>query len=111
MGAIYNKIKYIIDIKHNYVDIWRTDRDSNPGDSSPPTHFPGVRLRPLGHLSIGGGLGDCGPGFKSLNDGFFAPPVIAAHDSVVCEETRACYELLSGKIMPRASGLRIQISR
>src|SRR5690554_4878380 len=30
---------------------WRRERDSNPGDGSPPTHFPGVRLRPLGHLS------------------------------------------------------------
>ncbi len=30
---------------------WRRDRDSNPGDGLPPTHFPGVRLRPLGHLS------------------------------------------------------------
>jgi site-specific DNA recombinase len=32
---------------------WRTERDSNPRDGSPPTHFPGVRLRPLGHLSVG----------------------------------------------------------
>ena len=32
--------------------LWRTDRDSNPGDGLPPTHFPGVRLRPLGHLSV-----------------------------------------------------------
>lgn len=32
---------------------WRRDRDSNPGDGFPPTHFPGVRLRPLGHLSAG----------------------------------------------------------
>ena len=36
--------------------IWRTDRDSNPGDGHPPTHFPGVRLRPLGHLSVARGL-------------------------------------------------------
>ena len=33
------------------IGMWRTDRDSNPGDGLPPTHFPGVRLRPLGHLS------------------------------------------------------------
>ena len=26
-------------------------RDSNPRDGFPPTHFPGVRLRPLGQLS------------------------------------------------------------
>ena len=32
---------------------WRTERDSNPRDGSPPTHFPGVRLRPLGQLSVG----------------------------------------------------------
>ncbi len=32
--------------------LWRRDRDSNPGDGFPPTHFPGVRLRPLGHLSV-----------------------------------------------------------
>ena len=48
-------------IKHllNSIKItieWRTDRDSNPGDGLPPTHFPGVRLRPLGHLSVGRGL-------------------------------------------------------
>src|SRR6056297_1303026 len=30
---------------------WRRDRDSNPGDGFPPTRVPGVRLRPLGHLS------------------------------------------------------------
>ncbi len=30
---------------------WRRGRDSNPRDGFPPTHFPGVRLRPLGHLS------------------------------------------------------------
>ncbi len=33
---------------------WRSGRDSNPRDGSPPTHFPGVRLRPLGHRSAGG---------------------------------------------------------
>ena len=31
---------------------WRWDRDSNPGDGFPPTHFPGVRLRPLGHPTV-----------------------------------------------------------
>ena len=30
---------------------WRRRRDSNPRDDSSPTHFPGVRLRPLGHVS------------------------------------------------------------
>ena len=41
--------------------VWRRDRDSNPGDGFPPTHFPGVRLRPLGHLSVARFL-DAGPG-------------------------------------------------
>ena len=31
---------------------WRIDRDSNPGDGHPPTRFPSVRLRPLGHRSV-----------------------------------------------------------
>ena len=31
---------------------WRRDRDSNPGGGFPPTRVPGVRLRPLGHLSV-----------------------------------------------------------
>jgi DNA invertase Pin-like site-specific DNA recombinase len=32
---------------------WRRGRDSNPrDDSSPSTHFPGVRLQPLGHPSL-----------------------------------------------------------
>ncbi len=30
---------------------WRRRRDSNPRDGFPPTHFPGARLRPLGHIS------------------------------------------------------------
>ena len=48
---------YFIDIKQLLNSIkWRTDRDSNPGDGHPPTHFPGVRLRPLGHLSLSGGV-------------------------------------------------------
>ena len=46
---------YFIDIKQLLnASKWRTDRDSNPGDGHPPTHFPGVRLRPLGHLSVTG---------------------------------------------------------
>ena len=30
---------------------WRRGRDSNPRYGFPYTHFPGVRLRPLGHPS------------------------------------------------------------
>ena len=46
---------------------WRIDRDSNPGDGHPPTHFPGVRLRPLGHRSVGGGLASDGRGLQARN--------------------------------------------
>jgi hypothetical protein len=38
------------------MGVWRTVRDSNPRDGSPPTHFPGVRLRPLGQLSVRRGI-------------------------------------------------------
>ena len=58
VGAVVGaKLSYIyfINIKQLLKDSkWRTDRDSNPGDGHPPTHFPGVRLRPLGHLSVTG---------------------------------------------------------
>ena len=42
---------------------WRRERDSNPRDGSPSTHFPGVRLRPLGHLSGAADktISGCGP--------------------------------------------------
>jgi site-specific DNA recombinase len=42
---------------------WRRGRDSNPrDDSSPSTHFPGVRLQPLGHPSSSAStLGAAGP--------------------------------------------------
>ncbi len=32
--------------------IWRRERDSNPRYGFPYTHFPGVRLQPLGHPSL-----------------------------------------------------------
>ncbi len=38
----------------SFVRSWRRERDSNPRDGSPPTRVPGVRLQPLGHLSIVG---------------------------------------------------------
>ena len=31
--------------------VWRREWDSNPRYGSPYTHFPGVRLQPLGHPS------------------------------------------------------------
>ncbi len=33
---------------------WRRERDSNPRYGFPYTHFPGVRLQPLGHPSVRG---------------------------------------------------------
>src|SRR6056297_4243603 len=47
---------------------WRRDRDSNPGDGFPPTRVPGVRLRPLGHLSVGFSLTPCIPAIQALSD-------------------------------------------
>lgn len=35
---------------------WRTERDSNPRYGFPYTRVPGVRLQPLGHLSVRSGL-------------------------------------------------------
>ncbi|CCB64056.1 protein of unknown function [Hyphomicrobium sp. MC1] len=31
---------------------WRREWDSNPRDPCEPTRVPGVRLQPLGHLSV-----------------------------------------------------------
>ena len=42
----------MVKLVNNIRAIWRRDRDSNPGDGHPPTRFPSVRLRPLGHLSV-----------------------------------------------------------
>ena len=44
---------------------WRTERDSNPRTAFTVTHFPGVRLQPLGHLS-------------ALGDGEYTPPALPA---------------------------------
>ena len=33
------------------IQLWRRDRDSNPGYPFEYTRFPSVRLQPLGHLS------------------------------------------------------------
>ncbi len=38
-------------LSNDFNGWWRRERDSNPRDGFPPTRFPGVRLRPLGHLS------------------------------------------------------------
>src|SRR5215472_3508112 len=36
--------------------LWRREWDSNPRYSFPHTRFPSVRLKPLGHLSLGPSL-------------------------------------------------------
>ena len=56
---------------------WRTDRDSNPGDGHPPTHFPGVRLRPLGHLSVAGSYPNTAAGCKRIT--WFAGSIFIVH--------------------------------
>ena len=48
----------------NGLSGWRRERDSNPRDGFPPTHFPGVRLRPLGHLSSVSGLVGIAPSLQ-----------------------------------------------
>ena len=37
--------------QYSQVKRWRRERDSNPRYGFPHTHFPGVRLQPLGHPS------------------------------------------------------------
>ena len=51
--ALYNAGKPIFKllILFGYL-IWRRERDSNPRYGFPYTHFPGVRLQPLGHPSV-----------------------------------------------------------
>ncbi|CAH1659097.1 hypothetical protein BOSEA31B_11815 [Hyphomicrobiales bacterium] len=54
---------------------WRTGRDSNPRYGFPYTHFPGVRLQPLGHLS-GALLMTAAPtSFKARDAAFCTIPV------------------------------------
>ena len=43
--------KQILIIEDERLDKWRRGRDSNPRYGFPYTHFPGVRLQPLGHPS------------------------------------------------------------
>src|ERR1700692_4718698 len=42
----------LIQTNENSPIIWRRGWDANPRPRLGVTHFPGVRLRPLGHLSI-----------------------------------------------------------
>src|SRR5271170_1916400 len=38
-------------LQYHILKSWRRGRDSNPRYGFPHTHFPGVRLQPLGHPS------------------------------------------------------------
>ena len=38
-------------MKHHENNVWRWERDSNPRYAQTYTHFPGVLLKPLGHLT------------------------------------------------------------
>src|ERR1700728_1207884 len=42
----------LIGAAKSLLNVWRRGWDSNPRTRLGVTHFPGVRLRPLGHLSI-----------------------------------------------------------
>jgi hypothetical protein len=48
----WDRLKQRSKIAKRLNNIWRTERDSNPRYPFGYTHFPGVRLQPLGHLSI-----------------------------------------------------------
>ena len=39
-------------VRYQRLRPWRRGRDSNPRYGFPHTHFPGVRLQPLGHPSV-----------------------------------------------------------
>jgi hypothetical protein len=45
-----------IHTSYQKLNSWRRGRDSNPRYGFPYTHFPGVRLRPLGHPSVLGSV-------------------------------------------------------
>jgi hypothetical protein len=54
MGTYFGSSQAILISKFNsgtYAWNWRRERDSNPRYGFPQTHFPGVRLQPLGHPS------------------------------------------------------------
>src|ERR1700685_2160537 len=78
--------------------IWRRGWDSNPRTRLGVTHFPGVRLRPLGHLSINfnllqppGGMDSGLPGPRP--PGALRASKIAPGDFVEPTNTVRCYTL------------------
>ena len=80
---------------------WRTDRDSNPGDGLPPTHFPGVRLRPLGHLSVGGRLANNHGKMQDPFAGFFQF-LRTAHRTIAAKHSNAAAKRIIGLATPWA---------
>ena len=46
-------------VPNEFRSNWRRERDSNPRYGFPYTHFPGVRLQPLGHPSATFARGEC----------------------------------------------------
>jgi hypothetical protein len=81
-----------------FMVIWRTERDSNPRTAFTVTHFPGVRLQPLGHLSCQGegeihGQGAGGKGRKATkiladSSGLRAPRAVAVDHPEVAQIDR-----------------------
>ena len=57
VGIAINLIRLIIKNQSVKKNIWRTERDSNPRYAFTYTRVPGVRLQPLGHLSVGNRFG------------------------------------------------------
>jgi hypothetical protein len=60
-----------------FLAIWRRERDSNPRYGFPYTHFPGVRLQPLGHPSGAA----CGRGAAGQPDRAVGTGAVAAQYS------------------------------
>ena len=62
MNRTYGKFRCLLpalicveNVRIGHSRIWRRGRDLNPrGGFKPPTRLAGERLRPLGHLSMGG---------------------------------------------------------
>ena len=99
---------------------WRIDRDSNPRDGSPPTHFPGVRLRPLGHRSVArcyrdwrlgckGVRGETGRKIGRLQQGQTHPPVLPTLllDLANLDPANLC----GARYMGATAGLQIDLIR
>jgi hypothetical protein len=89
----------LIHSDNNLLIDWRRGWDSNPRTRLGVTHFPGVRLRPLGHLSINLNLLQPPGGIAAavlaaaLRADAFASSKIAPGDFVEPTNTVRCYTL------------------